>query len=64
MRRSAANNAGNVDEMDVDDVTSDVEAENGTNNTDVESDEFEEPDELFRTSTYDLAQQEDFVGLI
>lgn len=49
--------------MDVNEVTSDEEAENDTDSNDMDSDDIEEPDEYFGSRTYELPQQQDFVGL-
>ena len=57
MRRNGANNPGNTNRMEVDDDTSDEETQ------DLDSDNFEEPDELFRSTTFEFPQQQDFVGL-
>ena len=57
MRRNAANNLGNTGEMDVDEITSD-EADD-----DMDSDDVGEPEEFFGPGTYELPQQQDFVGL-
>lgn len=60
MRRSAANHPRNLGEMDVD-ITSEEEANDESN--DMDSDDIEEPEEFFGSSTYDFPQQQDFVGL-
>lgn len=43
--------------MEVDDDNSDEETH------DIDSDDFEEPEELFGSSAYEFPQQQDFVGL-
>ncbi len=57
MRRNGANDPGTTSGMEVDDNASYEET------LDIDSDNFEEPEELFGSSTYEFPQQQDFVGL-
>jgi hypothetical protein len=63
MRRNAANQPGNPPSMDVDDVTSEAEADKDNDSSDMDSDGVEEPEDFSGSRTYELFQQQDFVGL-
>lgn len=63
MRKNAANNPGNSDDMDVDSVSSDEDADKDIGSEGMDSDDIEEPEEFFGSRTYGLSQQQDFVAL-
>jgi hypothetical protein len=63
MRRNAANKIGTLGKTDVDDISSDEGADNDFDSSDMDSDDVEEPEEVFGSRTYELPQQQDFVGL-
>ena len=63
MRRTAANQPGTLEEMDVDDVTSEGQAQSGIDSDDVQSIEGEQPEQMVRSGTHALSQQHDFIGL-
>lgn len=63
MRRAAANQPGTVEEMDVDDVTSEGQTQDDIDSDDVQSIGLEQPEQIFGSATHALSQQHDFIGL-
>jgi hypothetical protein len=63
MRRTAANQPGATDQMDVDDVTSEEGAQDEIDSDDAGSIDLEQPEQIFGSGAHVLSQQQDFVGL-
>lgn len=63
MRRNAANSSGNPSEMDVDDISSPEATDEDIDSNAMDPDGTHEPEEFFESGSYELPQQQDYVGL-